>query len=69
MRCLALLGVEIFGVYLGGKSGLIFAVEAGDGARKRTVVVRCFGLIEEMKCPCGSKACGVRPQALYPKST
>jgi hypothetical protein len=32
---LALLRVELFGIYFGGESALRLAVEAGDGARYR----------------------------------
>jgi hypothetical protein len=43
-RCLALLWVEIFEVYLGEKSGSSAAVEVGDGARYRMLFLRLLGM-------------------------
>ena len=37
-RCLTLLWVDLFGIYFGGESGSISALEAGGGARYQ----KCF---------------------------
>jgi hypothetical protein len=44
VRCLALLWVEIFGVYLGEIDGSRLAVEVGDGARYWMLFLRLLGM-------------------------
>ena len=48
---MALLWVNLFGIYFGGESALRMAVEVGDGARYWRVFGALLGLIEEIKAP------------------
>ena len=50
-----MLWVEIFGIYFGGESGSMPAVEVGGGARYWMEFWGWLRLIEEIKSPCGCR--------------
>ena len=52
-----MLWVEIFGIYFGGESGSMPAVEVGGGARYWMEFWGLLRLIEEIKSPCMQGLC------------
>ena len=50
--------MELFGNYLGRKSGSRLSVEVRDGARYRKYFLGTLAVIEEIKSPCGGRGGG-----------
>ena len=53
-----MLWVDLFGIYIGGESGSISALEAGGGARYRKYFLGTLGVIKELKSPCDHRGYG-----------